>query len=54
MSVTPDKELPSKRISDMMSSPTNHFLPLRKMPKLPNMGNKPHYEESEATETDQC
>ena len=36
----------------MMSSPTKNVPPLIKVPKISNKGNKPHYEGSEATDTD--
>ena len=36
----------------MMSSPTKNVPLLIKVPKISNKGNKPHYEGSEATDTD--
>ena len=49
ISVTPQKELPSKSTSDMVSSPTNDVPLLRTFTKLPNMANKYHSEVLEAT-----
>ena len=52
MSGTPDKYHFRKNIDDIMSAPTNNFPPWRKYPIFPKQGTKPHYEVSEATDTD--